>query len=155
LVAATGARSIAERHLGQAFNTFTQLGAERDLSDTVAARDLLTQVGSGEYVISSADADDAMVRRIVDAAALPDRLGRESASAMLEAAAADAVVVFVARAGGDIRLIAFAGCDVDTARTLARSSMQGQPYGRGVSILEPLGRDSEGPRFAFVASPRP
>ena len=45
---------------------------------------LLTTIGSGEYVISPADADDAIVRRIVDAAALPDLLGRETAAALLE-----------------------------------------------------------------------
>ena len=41
-----------------------------------------TTVGTGQYVISPADADDAIVRRIVDAAALPDLLGRETAAAL-------------------------------------------------------------------------
>jgi hypothetical protein len=89
LVAETGARSVAERHLDKAYTVFQQLGAERDLTDTRQARELLTHIGSGAYVISPADADDAIVRRIVDAAALPDLLGRETASAMLEAANGD------------------------------------------------------------------
>ena len=72
-------------------------------------RGLLTSVGSGEYVISPADADDAIVRRIVDAAALPDLLGRETAAAMLEAAAGDCAVVFVNLPGGDVRVVASAG----------------------------------------------
>ena len=80
LVAQTGARSVAERHLNQALGVFEQLGAARDFRRTRTPRGLLTSVGSGEYVISPADADDAIVRRIVDAAALPDLLGRETAA---------------------------------------------------------------------------
>ncbi len=155
LVAQTGARSVAERYLDKAFAAFQQLGAERDLADTREARELLTNIGSGEYVISPADADDAIVRRIVDASALPDLLSRETASAMLEAAAGDGAVVFVQRTGGDIILVATAGCDASTARALARSAMQGHPYGRGAVAIEPLGRDFEGRRFVVVASPRP
>jgi len=155
LVAETGARSIAERHLEKARDTFSQLGAERDLHDTEAAEALLTNIGTGQYVISPADADDAIVRRIVDAAALPDLLGRETASALLEAAAGDAAVVFVELPGGDVRIVAMAGCDADTARTLARSALHGTPYGRGILASEPLGRDPEGTRIGLVASPRP
>ena len=80
LVARTGARSVAERHLDKAAAAFSELGAERDLSETRAARDLLTRIGTGEDVISSLDADDAIVRRIVDAASLPELLGRETAA---------------------------------------------------------------------------
>ena len=90
LVAETGARSVAEQHLDQALAIFQQLGAERDLEDTRAAQTLLTTVGTGQYLISPADADDAIVRRIVDAAALPDLLGRETATALIEAASANA-----------------------------------------------------------------
>src|SRR5581483_9748650 len=84
LVAVTGARSVAERHLTEALDVFEQLGAERDIRDTREAQRLLTSVGTGEYVMAPADADDAIVRRIVDAAALPDLLGRETAAALLE-----------------------------------------------------------------------
>jgi hydrogenase-4 transcriptional activator len=155
LVAETGARSVAERHLNTALGVFQQLGATRDLDDTHAAQSLLTVVGTGQYVISPADADDAIVRRLVDAAALPDLLGRETAAALIETAAADVAVIFVALAGGDVRVVAAVGCDTDGARALARSAAGGHPYGRGVIVLEPLGRDSEGPRFGLVASPRP
>jgi len=155
LVAETGARSVAERYLDKAFAVFQQLGAERDLADTVAARQLLTTTGSGEYVMSPADADDAIVRRIVDAAALPDLLGRETASALIEATGGDGAVLFVALAGGDVRVIASAGCDPDTARALARSTPHGHAAGRGMIVVEPLGRDPEGPRFALLASSRP
>src|SRR5262249_24968118 len=155
LVAETGARSVAERHLNRAIAIFSQLGAERDLEDTHAAQALLTSIGTGQYVISPADADDAIVRRIVDAAALPELLGRETAAALVEAAAADCSVVFVELAGGDVRVIASAGCETDAARTIARAASHGNAYGRGTVIVEPLGRDDEGPRFGLVASPRP
>jgi DNA-binding NtrC family response regulator len=156
LVAQTGARSVAEHHLEKAYALFKQLGAERDLADTEAARELLTNVGSGEYVISPADADDAMVRRIVDAAALPDLLGRETVAALLEATAADGAIVFVEPPAGNVRVLAVAGgFDPDTAGALARAVHQGQSYGRGTLILERLGRDHDGPRYVLIASPRP
>jgi hydrogenase-4 transcriptional activator len=155
LVAETGARSVAERHLNKAFGIFQQLGAERDLDDTRDAQALLTTIGTGLYVISPADADDAIVRRIVDAAAVPDLLGRETASALLEAAGGDCGVVYVVLAGGDVRVVAAAGCENDAARALARSAANGNAYGRGTMVVEPLGRDPEGPRFGLVASPRP
>src|SRR5471032_3128155 len=100
LVAETGARSVAERHLNKALGIFEQLGAARDIDDTHVAQSLLTSVGTGQYVISPADADDAIVRRIVDAAALPDLLGRETASALLEASAADCTMIYVVIATG-------------------------------------------------------
>jgi hydrogenase-4 transcriptional activator len=156
LVAETGARSVAERHLNQAQAIFEKLDAERDLRDTHDARTLLTKVGTGAYVLSPADADDAIVRRIVDAAALPDLLGRETAAALLEASAGESAVVYVQLAGGDVAVVATAGCDSETGRALARSARQGAPYGRGgVLVIEPLGRDRDGPRFGVVASPRP
>jgi DNA-binding NtrC family response regulator/tetratricopeptide (TPR) repeat protein len=155
LVAETGARSVAERHLNQAFTVFEQLGAERDLADTQAARALLTTVGSGEYIISPADADDAIVKRVVDAAALPELLCRETAQALLETAAADSSVVFIELSGGDVRVVASAGSDADAARALARSAAHGTAHGRGTIALESLGRDPEGPRFGLVASSRP
>jgi hydrogenase-4 transcriptional activator len=155
LVAETGARSVAERHLNKAYAIFQQLGAERDLDDTRAAQALLTTIGTGQYVISPADADDAIVRRIVDAAALPELLQRETASALLEAAGGDCAVVYVELAGGDVHVIAAAGCEPEAARTLARSAVNGNVYGRGSLVVEPLGRHPDGPRIGLVASPRP
>src|ERR1051326_468339 len=107
------------------------------------------------YVISPADADDAIVRRLVDAAALPELLGRETAAALLEAAAADSSVVFTELAGGDVRIIAAAGCDADAARALARSASHGNSYTRSTAVVESLGRDQDGPRYGLVFSPRP
>ena len=155
LVAQAGARSVAERHLTQAREVFQQLGAARDLADTDAARTLLTAIGSGEAVISPADADDAIVRRLIDAAALPDLLGRETATALFETAAADAAAVFVRAADGSVRVVAAVGCEADAAATLAQSVGAGRAYGRGAIVVEPLGRDRDGARFGLVVSPRP
>ncbi|OFW29296.1 MAG: hypothetical protein A3H97_08880 [Acidobacteria bacterium RIFCSPLOWO2_02_FULL_65_29] len=91
---------------------------------------------------------------MVDAAALPELLGRETAAAFLDAAAGDAAVMFVELAGGEARVIAYAGCDAEAAQALARSGAQGQAYGRGAIVLEPLGRDPDGARMALLASPR-
>ena len=87
-------------------------GAARDVRDVEAARALLDQPGTGEFVGAPADADDAVVRRIVDAAALPDLLARETAAALLEISAADAAVVLVRDGRDEPRVVAHAGCDV-------------------------------------------
>ena len=158
LVASTGARSTAERHLDRALVVFNQLGAERDIRDTEEARALLQAVGSGLNVISPADADDAIVRRIVDAAALPDLLARETSLALLEVAAAESVVLFVQSGGRDIRILASAGCDEPRAQTLARACLSGSAAAvddRQVLVTESLGREADGPLTALVVSPRP
>src|SRR5262249_6529831 len=77
-----------------------------------------------------------------------------TASALLEAATGDAAVVFV-DVPDDLRVLASAGIDRDSARALARAALHGQAYGRGEIFLESLGRAAEGPRYALAASPRP
>ena len=52
-------------------------------------------VATGGYVGVQMDGDDALVRRIVDAAAMPALLAREGATALLEACDAQAAVLFV------------------------------------------------------------
>jgi DNA-binding NtrC family response regulator/tetratricopeptide (TPR) repeat protein len=155
LVAKSGAKRLADRYLGMASAVFSRLGAARDLRDAEAARELLTQVGTGEDVVAPADADDAMVRRIVDAAALPELLGRETAAALLEASGGDAAVVFEDLPDGDVRVVAMAGDDVDAAHSLARAHAGGQGSIDGRTFLDSLGRHPEGGRFALLASSRP
>ena len=121
LIAATGARSHAEQHLDKGYAVFAQPGAERDMADTQAVRVRLTPVGTGENITSPADADEAIVRRIVDAAALPDLLGRETATALVEAADGDASVVFVLPPSGTPRFVAAARTDEAGAATLIRT----------------------------------
>jgi DNA-binding NtrC family response regulator/tetratricopeptide (TPR) repeat protein len=155
LAARAGARSTANRHFQQAAQVFQTLGAIRDLD---AARDALSaeqSVGTGEYVGSPADADDALVRRLVDAAILPELLARELAAAALEAVNADLSVVFVEQPGGELRVIAHAGGDLDAARTVARLALQGGAFGNGTVVLEQIGREADGQRALVVASSRP
>ena len=149
-----GARSLAARTLDQAGATFAELGAARDARDVEAARDLATQPGTGEFIGTPADADDAVVRRLVDAAALPDLLAREAAAAFLEVTSADAVVIFI-RAADEPRIIGRAGTDHATAAALVRAAVNGSAVGGTRLVTEPLGADKDGPRVALIALSRP
>jgi hydrogenase-4 transcriptional activator len=155
LAAKAGAKSTADRHYTYAAQVFQALGATRDLEQVQVAMAAAQSPGTGEYVGSPADADDALVRRLVDAAVLPDLLARELAATLLEAVTADVTAVFAELPGGDIRLIAHAGTDADSARTVARTAIQGGAYGAGVVLMEPLGREPDGPRHALLATTRP
>ena len=155
LAAKAGAKSTADRHYQYAAQVFQALGATRDLEQVQAAMSAAQPPGTGEYVGSPADADDALVRRLVDAAVLPDLLARELAATLLEAVNADVSAVFAELPGGDVRLIAFAGTDADGARNVARLAIQGGAYGAGALIIEPIGREPDGPRHAVLATARP
>jgi DNA-binding NtrC family response regulator/tetratricopeptide (TPR) repeat protein len=155
MAARAGAKSTADRHYHYAAQVFQALGATRDLEDVRTAMNAAQTPGTGEYVGSPADADDALVRRLVDAAILPDLLARELAAALLEAVTADVAVVFVQLPGGDVRTIAQAGADADGARSVARLAAQGAAYGTGTLIVEPVGRENDGPRAVAVASSLP
>ena len=110
MAAQGGARSLATRYLDQAAATFSALGAARDLADVEAARTLLAGPGTGEFVGASVDGDEAVVRRVVDAAALPELLARETVAAVQEATRGDIAVVFVKPiAGGEPRVISACG----------------------------------------------
>jgi DNA-binding NtrC family response regulator/tetratricopeptide (TPR) repeat protein len=155
MAARAGARSTADRHFQQAAQVFQFLGATRDLEAAHEAMSAAQTVGTGEYVGSPADADDALVRRLVDAAILPELLARELAAALLEAVSADVAVVFVELPGGDVRIIAHAGADIDTARTVARLGGRDGAYGSGTLVIESIGREPDGSRAVAVASGRP
>ncbi len=155
LAGRAGARSTADRHFEQAAQVFQSLGANRDLEEATAAMSAPQPAGTGEYVGSPADADDALVRRLVDAAILPDLLARELTAAVLDAVTADVTVVFAELPGGDIRLIAHSGADADIAQSVARKALQGAAYGSGALILEHIGREPDGPRAMVVATARP
>ena len=155
LAAHAGARSTSDRHFQQAVQIFESLGAERDLTAARDAASEAKEVGTGEYVGSPADADDALVRRLVDAAILPELLARELATAMLEAVTAETAVVFVELPAGDVRVLACAGADLETARTVARLSVTGGTYVNGTLLVETIGREGDGPRRVAIASTRP
>ena len=154
MAARAGARSTADRHFAQAAHVFESLGAMRDLEAAREAMSAEQIVGTGEYVGSPADADDALVRRLVDAAILPELLARELVAALLEAVNADVAVVFVELPGGDARVLSHAGADLDAARTVARLGVQGGAYGNGSLVVETIGREPDGPRAVAVASTR-
>ncbi|MGQ0736013.1 MAG: sigma 54-interacting transcriptional regulator [Acidobacteriota bacterium] len=155
LAARAGAQAIAERHFSYAARVFDVLGATRDLSAVGSALACAPTAGTGEYVGTFVDADDALVRRLIDASILPDLLARELATALVETVGADVVAVFAAIDGGDPRLIAFSGADADGARRIARLALDGAAYGQGALVTERLGREPDGPRLLAVAADRP
>jgi DNA-binding NtrC family response regulator/tetratricopeptide (TPR) repeat protein len=155
LAAKTGPSAPAERYLGLAESVFTTLGAQRDLREIAAARQLLAQAAPPPASVSASDADEAIVRRLVDAAVFPELLARETATALLETIEANAAVVYVAPAEGEIRVLASAGCEPAVAVALARAASQGsQEYVGDLLLTEALGRDHDGPRSGTIVVPR-
>ena len=153
IAAKAGSRDAAERYLQQAQSTFDGLGARRDLEEVERTRTALSATAANVIAALPGDMDDAVVRRLVDAAIMPELLARETATALLEATNADASVVFVAPAGGEVRVLASSGCDTPVARALARAAAQGShAYGEGMLVTEPLGRDHDGGRFCTIVA---
>ncbi|PYR73015.1 MAG: hypothetical protein DMF87_26840 [Acidobacteria bacterium] len=153
LTAAMGKRGSAERYLDQAAAVFRTLGAQRDLEEVDQTRARMATIAARETAASPADADDAIVRRLVEGSVLADLLARETATSLIEATEADAAVIFVVPSAGEVRIVAMAGCDAGVARALARAAAQGNSaYGEGLLLTEPLGRDHDGPRFCTVVA---
>jgi DNA-binding NtrC family response regulator len=156
LVAQVGARSAAERHLREAIAVFEALGARPDLDQARSGAVLPPPAQTtGEYLAAPGEADDVIVRRLVDAAVMPDLLAMETASALAEAAAGDAAMVFLRSAGNEVRIVAATGCDMDSAVALARSANRGASFGTGEFWLDAIGHEGHEERLAMVASPRP
>jgi DNA-binding NtrC family response regulator/tetratricopeptide (TPR) repeat protein len=154
LASRVGARTQAEHQFTLAASMFESLGAARDLVETRKAASQVPSTESTESLISSIDADDAVVRRLVDAAAFPELLGHETAAAVRDTLDADCAVVFVAPPEGDLRLVAWTGGDAERARTIAMRGV-GRSHGMGSVISQQTGRDLDGPRFIAILSPRP
>jgi DNA-binding NtrC family response regulator/tetratricopeptide (TPR) repeat protein len=157
LAATAGARSRAVRYLTDATAIFEALNAAPDLADARAAAASIPAAAVGGFVGVQMDGDDAIVRRIVDGSAMPGLLAREGATALLEACDAQAAILLVRPAIGAPRVLAAAGCDMDAARSLAQSASarRGGHTASPMLVLEPLGRDTDGPRFAVVSTARP
>jgi DNA-binding NtrC family response regulator/tetratricopeptide (TPR) repeat protein len=156
LAAAAGARSRAARYLNDAVSIFEALGASPDLAEARQALGQIPTTTTGGYVGVQMDGEDALVRRIVDAAVMPALLAREGATALLEACDAQAAILFVHTPSGQIKLVAAAGCDQDTGRSIAAAATRSLAGSTALSIpIEPLGRDSDGARYAVVSSGRP
>jgi DNA-binding NtrC family response regulator/tetratricopeptide (TPR) repeat protein len=155
LAAAGGARTRALRYLEDAANVFESLGAIPDFAEARAALARMPASAASDQTGPGMDGDDAIVRRLVDAAVLPALLAREGATALFEACDADAVVIYVVPASGTPRVLACHGCDGERARVLAASAAQSAGRTASGLTIEPLGRDAEGARFAAVSTPRP
>src|SRR6185436_14139168 len=136
---AAGSRAAAERNLDSAMSVFKMLGAERDLDEATGARGVLQRtLTAPPPPVFADDAEEGIVRRLVDAAIFPELLSRETATAIIEATEADAVVIFV-ESPTDLRIVASAGCDSSVANTLARAAHHGsREYGDGMLLVEPL-----------------
>ena len=94
------------------------LRSPRRVTGSAGARAALNQVPAattGGYVGVQMDGDDALVRRMVDASALPALLARDGAAALLEACDAQAAVLFVQMPGGQVRVVGPRGCDAEGA----------------------------------------
>ena len=155
LAVAAGARSRATRYLGDAIAIFEALGAAPDLAEARQAMAETPPASTGGYVGVQMDGEDALVRRIVDAAVMPALLAREGATALLEACDAQAAILFIQTTSGQVKVASSAGCDSTRAKELAASAMRAITAGATATVpIEPLGRDPEGPRFALVSSGR-
>jgi DNA-binding NtrC family response regulator/tetratricopeptide (TPR) repeat protein len=154
LAGRAGARSQAELQFKLAASMFESLGAARDLVETRTATNALPAASTGDLAAAAIDADDAIVRRLVDAAAFPELLGHETASAIRDTLEAECAVVFVALSGGDARLVAWTGGDIDRARVVAMRAL-GRSHGTGWVFSENIGRDVDGPRHTAILSQRP
>jgi hydrogenase-4 transcriptional activator len=155
LAAAAGARSRAVRHLTEASRIFETLNAAPDRAEAEAALVRAGTATSGDYVGPQIDGDDAIVRRLVDASAMPALLEREGATAILEACEATAAAIVVELPGGRLRVLSSAGCDPDGARALASAAIRGATGVYRLLEMEPVGRDSDGPRSVVISVPRP
>ena len=155
LAAEAGARSRATRFLGEARRLFEGLGAVPEVAETEAVVSRIATAATGDFVGVQADGDDALVRRLVDASAMPALLEREGSAALLEACDASAAALIVALPGGRFRVLATAGCDADGARTLAAKALRAGGSADGGVAFEPVGRDVDGARYAVIAAGRP
>ena len=153
LASRAGARSQAEHQFTVAASLFDALGAARDVVDTQTAAKELPSAEATDP-LSSIGSDDAVVRRLIDAAAFPELLGHETAAAVRDTLDADCAVVFVAPKDGELRLVAWTGGDADRARAIAMRAI-GRSHGTGFVVSEQAGRDVNGPRFVAILSPRP
>jgi hydrogenase-4 transcriptional activator len=155
LAGQAGARSQAEQHLQSAVTSFEQLGAARDLEEARQAAAAIPSISAGEYLGMPVDAEDAIVRRLVDAAVFSELLGHETAVAAREAMNAESAVLFVKPSEGDVRPVAWSGCDAESGRTIAQTAAQGVGHLEGRIDVEELGRDYDGARLIAVLSMRP
>jgi hydrogenase-4 transcriptional activator len=156
LLANVGMRSAAERHLQEAVTVFEALGARPDVEEARAsAAQPAPSTTTGEYLLAPGEADDVIVRRLVDAAVMTDLLALEAVSALSEAASGAIAIVFLRLGGDETRVVSARGCDHEAGTALASSALRGTSYPNGDLFLETIGHEGDDERLALVASPRP
>jgi DNA-binding NtrC family response regulator/tetratricopeptide (TPR) repeat protein len=153
LSASAGARSRATHYLTHAASLFESVSAGPQLAEARAALEAVPAAATGAYIGLQMDGDAALVRRIVDAAVMPALLAREGATALLEGCDAQAAVVFIHTNPGQVRVLAYAGCNADSAQALALAATRSLSANHPPLVtVGPLGRDSAGPRVAVVST---
>jgi hydrogenase-4 transcriptional activator len=154
LAARSGAHSRARRYLADAEAHFDALGASPELVETRAALQALPSSGLAAQPILQVDDDDALVRRIVEAAAMPALLAREGATALLEGCHAEKAILFVRPDRGEVLVLAAAGNGLDQSASLASAATAAGSDDPNLAI-EAIGRDAAGIRYAWIVSGRP
>jgi hydrogenase-4 transcriptional activator len=156
LAAAAGARSRANRYLSDALAIFESLDAGPELRETREAIANTPTAATGAFLGASVDGEAPLVRRIVDAAVTPALLAKEGTTTLLEACDGQAAVIFTQPRPSEVQVIAAAGCDTESARSLAGAALRalGGPAGALLAV-EGIGREGGAPRFAAVSSVRP
>jgi DNA-binding NtrC family response regulator/tetratricopeptide (TPR) repeat protein len=152
LLARAGARELALRQLDAAAAVFRRLRAARDIADTEAALRMLDGSLDLDSQIAQPDADDALVRRMVEAAELPELLDAETAATLHEAGGMPVVVYLNTTAG--VTIVAAAGADDQSAHRYAHGAVDGTLTSQSSTLVEPLGRSVNGVRGVVVVSDR-
>jgi DNA-binding NtrC family response regulator/tetratricopeptide (TPR) repeat protein len=151
LAARAGATGAALRSLNVAGPLFSSLGAEADAADVREVRATVNGSGGNGSEPFIQDAEDAVVRRLVDASLMPELLARETAAVAAELPGAVGAVVAVRPPAGEPRVIASAGLGAERASAVARAPAGSDVLdGIGVLVGEGLGLDAEGTRTAAV-----
>jgi DNA-binding NtrC family response regulator/tetratricopeptide (TPR) repeat protein len=156
LAGSAGARSRASRYLSDAMAIFESLDAQPDLRETRTAIEAMPAAATGAFLGIQVDGDAPLVRRIVDAAVTPALLAKEGTTALLEVCDAQVAVIFTQPRPGDVHVVAAAGCDAETARSMAGAAARA--IGRAstpLMAIEAIGADGAAPRHAAVSSVRP
>jgi DNA-binding NtrC family response regulator/tetratricopeptide (TPR) repeat protein len=151
LAARAGAAQAALRSLNVAGPLFSSLGAEADAADVREVRATVNGSSADASEPFTQDAEDAVVRRLVDASLMPELLARETAAVAAELPGAVGALIAVRSTKGDSRVIAAVGLDAERAAVVARAPAgNGRLDGGGILVTEGLGLDADGARTAAV-----
>ena len=80
----------------------------------------------------------------MEAAALPELLGRETAGALFDASAGNGAIVFEELPDNDVRLVASIGCDADDGANAGARTRPRQTRGSDTVFIESLGHHAGG-----------